>query len=75
MFKKNFFEEHPNQIREGISQSHTHTGLGNKSAFNPKGRSHRFIEVFKDLVQEDIKDIPFTRKRKVKQTREAIQVW
>lgn len=64
-----FLKNIQNKLKKPFHSPFIHTELRNKSALNPKGLSHRLIEVFKHMLQEDLKSIPYTRKRQVKQVK------
>lgn len=49
------------------------SGLKNKSTFNRKPYSHKYINVFKNMVQEDIKKMESNKKKKTKLVWEAIK--
>lgn len=61
------------QDKQVKDTNYAHSGLKNKSTFNPKTYGHKFIDVFKNMVQEDIKKIKSGKKRKVKSVWEAIK--
>lgn len=42
-----------------------HTALKNKSTFNPK-TNNQYIEVFKSMVQQDVKEMRIKKDRKTK---------
>lgn len=55
--------------KQQISTEHTHSQLKNRSTFNPKSNSNQYIEVFKKMVEKEIKNI------KQKQTNRMDRVW
>lgn len=51
---KFFFMEAKWQEIQAKETSYAHSGLRNKSTFNTKPYGHKYIDVFKNMVQEDI---------------------
>lgn len=51
---------------------YTHSGLRNKSTFNPKTSTQQFIDVFKSMVEEDLRKIPIKKDFKDKEIWEGI---
>lgn len=41
----------------GIETTYLHSGLKNNSVFNPKKSTHHHIEVFKNMVQEEVRSL------------------
>lgn len=63
--KKFFLEAKSKEVQ--VEQTiFEHSGLKNKPTFNPKPYSNKFIDVFKNMVQEDIRKIKSNKKRKAK---------
>lgn len=56
-----------------METTHAQSGLKNKSMFNPKPYSQKYIDVFKNLVQEDVKHIQSNKKKKTNKVREVVK--
>lgn len=58
------------------STEYQHSGLRNASVFNPNNKNNEFLEVYRVMVENDIKEIKIKDKSKSpRDIEEGLEIW